>query len=91
MDPLASGNFRYFFLMSLCPCSGLVYSWYTPQLPSVDFSESSKVYCQLQRLVSLFLTLSLPVDISKDPETFQTSSAANAAVQTSNYFPFWPW
>lgn len=73
--------------MSLCLCSGLD----TPQLPPVDFPEPSKVYCQLQWLFSLFLTLPLPMDISKDPETFQTSSAANTTVQTSNYFPFWPW
>lgn len=65
--PLGKWELQIFFLDVPIDVDVDVLVWYTPPLPPVDFPEPSQVYCQLQWLFGLFLTLSLPMDISKDP------------------------
>lgn len=76
-DGSLSGNFWFFFLDVL-----LLKFWLgAPQLPPVDSSVPFSVYCRQDGwLVGWFLTLSLPISFSEDPETFQIPDAATTAV-----------
>lgn len=76
-DPWVGTSDFFFFLDVL-----LLKFWLgAPQLPPVDSSVPFSVYCRQDGwLVGWFLTLSLPISFSEDPETFQIPDAATTAV-----------